>query len=493
MIHIRIEGAHAIVSAPERIMRKLYNELSLPIPYAMKNPRLRNLVITKKWDGRIHFFNRFSGLVPTGLVSLIEDSYPECDISGGPVLTLKNSKRYARRFKQLKLNGIKQLGDFQAKAIWRAVTIGSGPICIATNGGKTEVAAGILKILRKPTLYLVHLKALLHQTAKRLAERTGYKIGKLGDGHKDIKKITVAMVQSLPKAIAINRPFFDQFKTLIVDEAQHGSADTWYKAAMYMKAKHKFALTGTPWTGDDIKDMKFLSVFGSRILARVKNKELIARGWSAKPTVHLWPAPYQENLMRWRMALVHQIMENNNYNEHVVALTRKSWEEGKTTLVIVNEKRHGLRLHRRMLGEKIDVEYLTSASGSDRIQKALKKFTAGKLGVILCTPIFDEGVDVPAIRTLILPAGGKSSIRLLQRVGRALRRKKDGANVAEIHDFIHYGNETLLTHTLKRISIYEGEEFDIKYHKESELMGAGKRYAKEGEIDWNSFHKEGQL
>lgn len=490
MIHIRIDGATAIVSAPQGILRKLYNELALPIPYAMRNPKLRNLIVTKRWDGKVHFLNRFSGRVPTGLVPLIEEQY-ECDITGHePGLTLARTKKYTKRLKHLKLHGIEQLGDFQQEAIRRAVFIGSGPICIATNGGKTEVAAGIIKVMRKPTLYIVHLKALLHQTAERLAERTGYKIGKLGDGEKDIKKITVAMVQSLPKLIKANRGFYDQFEVLFIDEAQHGSADTWYKAAMFMKCHHKFALSGTPWTGDDIKDMKFISVFGPKVLARVKNAELIDRGWSAKPTIHMWPAPYPENDMRWRMALTNQIINNNDYNEHVVSLARRSWEDGKTTLIIVNEKQHGIRLYRRMLGEKIDVAYLTGASKKSVIHKTLARFKAGKLGVILCTPIFDEGVDVPAIRTLILPAGGKSSIRLLQRVGRALRRKKSGKNVAEIHDFIHYGNEHLLDHTLQRINIYEGEDFDIKYHKEDELLGAGKKYDKANEIDWHRFHKE---
>ena len=491
MITISIEGPRAKVSAPDKVLRKLYEQLALPIPYAMRNPRMRNLIITHRWDGKIHFFSRTSGIVPTGLVPWIEESYPDCQIIGGYTPNLHRLKKYNRRLENLKLNGIEELGDFQKEGIRRAVTIGSGPICIATNGGKTEVAAGIIKVMRRPTLYLVHLKALLHQTVERLAERTGYEIGKLGDGEKDIKKYTVAMIQSLPKAIKANKAFYDQFEILIVDEAQHGSADTWYKAAMFMGTPHKFALSGTPWTDDPIKDMKFVSVFGPNILARVRNAELIGRGWSAKPTIHLWPIPYFENAMTYRMATVSQIIDNNDFNEHVVAVARKSWEDGKTTLVIVNEKRHGIRLYRRMLGEKIDVQYLTGSSDKATIKKALKKFKSGKLGVILCTPIFDEGIDVPAIRTLILPAGGKSAIRLLQRVGRALRRKKEGANVAEIHDFIHYGNAHLLSHSLKRIEIYEGEDFDLNYHSESELVKGSKKYSKEGETDWHRFHKEG--
>lgn len=476
------------MEADPETMRELDQAFALQIPHAMRSPKLRALIISKQWDGKHHFFNRFSGRVPTGLVPFIIDQYPDVSITGIYRPNLNQLKKYERRVNKLKLKGIEQLGDFQLEAIRRAVTQGWGPICVATNGGKTEIASGIIKVLKKPTLYLVHLKALLHQTADRIAERTGLDVGKLGDGIKDIKPITVAMVQSLPKPIKASRPFYDQFKVLIVDEAHHQSAATYYKIAQFMSTPIRFALSGSPWTHDDIRDMKFISVFGPKILANVKNKELIKRGWSAKPTIHLWPVPYYENAMSYRQALVHQIMENGDYNEHVVSLTRKSWEDGKSTFVIVNEKRHGIRLYRRMLGEGIDVKYLTS--GSHDIQKSLDRFKHGKLGVILCTPIFDEGVDVPAIRTLILPAGGKSPIRLLQRIGRALRKKRDGANVAEVHDFIHYGNVHLLGHSLARIEIYEAEDFDIKYHSEEDLSTGSKKYFKDGEPDWHRFHKE---
>lgn len=469
MIRIKIDGAHAVVEAPDAVLRELDRYFAVEIPHAKFNRRWNQAIRFGHWDGKAHFFSRATGRLPAGLVPMILELYDE------DLVSVENSGGYPRAFvakklqlvDTLELHGIK-LSDFQREAIRRAVAVGHGIQKMATNSGKTEVAAGIIYVLDLPTLYLIHRKDLLHQVADRIEERTGIKCGKVGDGLFDVRKVTVGMVQSLPKVVKGNMKFYDPFKVLIMDECQHGSATTWYKVALAMNAPFKYALSGTPWTGDDLKDLRLVSCFGTEVLADIRNKELIKSGWSATPTIHIWPSPYRANLWPWQMAVDHMIVQNSEYNERVVSVVKDQWRKGLTTLVLVNRTPHGLRLYRRMLGEGIDCKYLTGSTPSDYRKKMLEKFRAGKLGVIIATPIFDEGVDVPAIRCLVLAGGGKAPITLLQRVGRALRRKK-GENVAEIHDFFHQGNPHLEHHSEERIKIYESEEFDIKRHDVGEL------------------------
>jgi superfamily II DNA or RNA helicase len=317
------------------------------------------------------------------------------------------------------------------------------------------------------TLYLVHRKTLLNQVAREVEKFTGIKCGKLGSGFSDIQEVTVAMIQSLPKPTKKNKPFYDQWKLMIMDECQHGGANTWYKIAMIMKAKFKVALSGTPWTGKDDKDLRLVSVFGPNILINIKNKYLIKKGWSARPTINLWPVPAPENAWSWRDAYNRMIIDSPAYNESIIQIVKQQYENGKPTFVLTWQKRHASRIYKRLLGEEIDCVYLSSENQDDYVERCLERFKRGRLSCIVATPIFDEGIDVPAIRSLVLAGGGKAPIALLQRVGRALRKKPDGENTTEVHDFIHYGNYHLLDHSNLRVGIYEEEGFDIRWHSQT--------------------------
>jgi len=79
---------------------------------------------------------------------------------------------------------------------------------------------------------------------------------------------------------------------------------------------------------------------------------------------------------------------------------------------------------------------------------------------LITSPILDEGVDVSRIHHLILASGRKSKIKLLQRIGRGLR-KEEGKLDVELFDFYDDEIPMLKRHTLRRIEIYEAEGFGV--------------------------------
>jgi superfamily II DNA or RNA helicase len=499
-MRIIIDGNTSLVEANAKTLNELWNYFSVDSA-AARNPRFRGRTyykdgkqFTSGWDGKVRLFSKLTNRIATGLVPMITDMYPDAVVSDmRSQLKIKKYLKYMKRAENYTLVGPDDgRGVYQKEAVQRFIKKMKGIIKIATNGGKTKIAAGMIKVLDGcNVLYLVHRKTLLHQVARELeAFIPGLKCGKIGDGHNDVQPVTIAMVQSLPDPVKKNRPFYAQWQCLIMDECQHGGANTWYRIAMQMNAKFKVALSGTPWTGKDEKDLRLISVFGPRVLIEIKNQQLIEKGWSATPTIHFWPVPHEENALPWRYAYTSMLIDNAEYNEQIIQIIRRKYEEGKPVLCIVSQKRHGHRLYKRLIGEEVDTVYLDSTQKTEYREKCLEKFKAGKLGCIVATSIFDEGVDVPAIRCLVLAGGGKAPIALLQRVGRALRKKSSGKNTAEIHDFIHYGNYYLLEHTWQRIEIYEGEDFDIRWHEKA-LEGNPVKYSETGEIDWHKFHKEG--
>jgi len=84
---------------------------------------------------------------------------------------------------------------------------------------------------------------------------------------------------------------------------------------------------------------------------------------------------------------------------------------------------------------------------------SIKEFKEGKVDVIVST-LLKEGVDIPEITAYVNAGGGKSEISNIQRVGRALRRSKDGTKDAVIVDFIDGGHKFLSEHWDSRWRTY---------------------------------------
>jgi len=74
--------------------------------------------------------------------------------------------------------------------------------------------------------------------------------------------------------------------------------------------------------------------------------------------------------------------------------------------------------------------------------------------------IFQQGINIPNLKYIILASPFKSKIRVLQSVGRALRKhsdKKNGAYIFDIHDHTNYFGK----HGDIRYKHYRHEKFNV--------------------------------
>ena len=76
--------------------------------------------------------------------------------------------------------------------------------------------------------------------------------------------------------------------------------------------------------------------------------------------------------------------------------------------------------------------------------------------MLIGSTILDVGVDVPSVGMIVLAGGGKAEVATRQRIGRGLRRKKAGPNVAFIIDFADDHNMHLKSHYFERRAIVTG-------------------------------------
>jgi superfamily II DNA or RNA helicase len=97
------------------------------------------------------------------------------------------------------------LYDYQQEAVEQAIKATRGIINIATNGGKTEIACGIMKCIL-PVLktgqkiaFFTHSKEIFTQSHARIEKRLGIKVGKIGAGEWDEQQINVVMIPTITK------------------------------------------------------------------------------------------------------------------------------------------------------------------------------------------------------------------------------------------------------------------------------------------------------
>lgn len=380
--------------------------------------------------------------------------------------------------------------DYQQKAIEDAVERQRGLIKIATGGGKTFVGAGIIAALGvSPTIFYVTSVDLLRQAKaeiERFVRKSGKEItvGAVGGGYKKIGDITVMTVQTAIRSCGAKYQKFDDededdstdiedikkdiaelirnAKLAICDEVQHWRAETCQVIAdNSLSCRWRYGLSATPWrdAGDDI----LIDACFGRLICDINASYLIKRGFLVKPHIAFvpitnlkgqkygsYPTTYKEGLV-----------QNAYRNEWIAGLAGKLKDAGRTTLILVQQITHGESIQELIPGSV----FLHGSSGKTNRKDHIELMRAGRAPITIASTIFDEGIDVRPLDSLILAGGGKSATRALQRIGRVIRnytypngRKKSNALVYDLIDHLKY----LWQHGGERRKIYMTEDqFEI--------------------------------
>jgi superfamily II DNA or RNA helicase len=338
--------------------------------------------------------------------------------------------------------------------------------CIPTHN--TEMGAAILKTLPFKALWLTHRGDLLMQTRERLENRLGEPVGVIQGENVDLQPITIGMVQSLTVKIGKeceDQEFFVDFlrsiDVLIIDECHHaGSGSTWKDIVKKCPAYYRFGLSATPLLREQIENLWLIGLTGMEVKT-VTNSDLVEQGISAKPKIRIVKNDVERHSIPgdYHGSYDQAIVNNPERNACIARLAERHAAAKEPVLILVNTIEHGLNISSVL---SCNYSFLTGKETLEFRAETLKKMKAGKLPVIIATPIFDEGIDAPSIRVLILAAGGKSEIRMLQRVGRGMRKKKSGLNEVVIYDFEDAGDRYLRAHAVNREEICQREGFEIE-------------------------------
>lgn len=317
---------------------------------------------------------------------------------------------------------------YQREAFNQMLHNNNGIIKIPTGGGKTRIAIEFLKYANKKTLVLVPTLDLVRQWNEQLPN----------------DKITVKTYQSIK-----SKSFLKDFDIIIFDECHHVAAKTLFLIGMNLNNNARvYGFSATPLNRDE-HNLKVEAVLGP-IIYEVRIDNLIEDGYlcDAKVIYHNIP-PRDYKFAGFTYAEIYDdyVVNNSIRNGDIISIAVKA---AKPCLILVNHISHGNILNKLLLSSNFDSVFVNGS-----VDSAARDDLSHD--IIIASSIFDEGVDIPVLKTLILAGGGKSNIKIVQRVGRLLRPSKD-KSVAIIHDFVDNA-KYLFEHYRRRRYILENSFF----------------------------------
>lgn len=321
-------------------------------------------------------------------------------------------------------------------------------VVAATGTGKTVLAALDYKSLiqngqpRPKLLFIAHRKEILHQALLTFRQVLGDSdFGELFvDGVRprnwshvfaSIQSLSSGLLQGLGK---------DHYEHLIVDEFHHAEAKSYSKLFTDVQAHQVLGLTATPERTDGV-DKIWQSEFGGRIASELRLWDAISQDLLAPFHYFGIGEELDFSSLPWvggrydASAMSKLITSSTVRNKRVLReLNAKSSDLTRMkALIFCVSVEHANQVAEDFSRQGIITKSVT-ATTSNR-QKTIQELRSGEIQAIATVDVFNEGVDIPEVDTIVLLRPTESPTIFLQQIGRGLRHFP-GKDYVLILDFI---------------------------------------------------------
>jgi superfamily II DNA or RNA helicase len=440
------------------------------------------------WDGKIRLFDSNTNELPAGLIyHLIKF----CETRGyviEPVVSEKYGPVYSEERPKGKdlLNFVEKLNlpfkirDYQYLAVIEGLKRKRAILLSPTGSGKSLIiytlASWFLAHNRQKVLVIVPTTSLVEQmendfVSYNMPKGLSHKIYSGKD--KDTKcPIVISTWQSIYK---LPKQWFQQFGMIIGDEC-HG-----FKSKSLMQimnkcteAAYRFGTTGT-LDGTQTHELVLQGLFGkiykvtttkalqdNDTLAQLNIKRIVL-DYDKEAREDFGKRTYQEEI-EW-------IVSNEKRNSFISNLAVD--QKGNTLVLFNYVDKHGKPLF-DMINSKVDEKrkvFFVSGQVDTSDREAIRGIVEKQKNAIIVASLgtFSTGINIRNLHNIIFASPSKSQIRVLQSIGRGLRKSDNGeaTTLYDIIDDLRNNNNMNFAylHSDERHKIYNREKFDNKTYK----------------------------
>jgi superfamily II DNA or RNA helicase len=483
-VYVNISGIHPSDH------RYYYDKYAPFAPNYFFNPKFK----LGSWDGKIRFYKdngtTYLYLIEEIVASLISQGYA-IDVEDLREISIPNvdyiNADIFSDYIHPNTGEPITLRKYQIDASNKLIEHGNGIIRAGTGAGKTLITAALTKTYGDAGVRVITIvpdSGLVTQT-RATYELCGLDVGEYSGTEKTLDHQHIV---STWQALQNNPSILLMFGALIIDEC-HGVKGPVLRDLVIEYAgtiPFRFGVTGT-LPPEESDALMVLCALGP-IRASISAAELIAAGVLSEVHIDViqleedFQADYQEFLKDWNLpgkpptyaqfkdgyfgdyAAEKSYLHRNEDRIDTIAQIIMSNQDKRqgNVLCLVDSIPFGRTLADRIPGS-IFVNGQDIKKASDR-KKVYDMFsTHDDLVVIATVHIASTGLDIPRIFSLMLVDAGKSFIRIIQSIGRGLRKAKDKdkVNVIDIASDLKYGKKHLAT----RLKYYNEAEYPYKKHK----------------------------
>jgi superfamily II DNA or RNA helicase len=442
-VNVKIEGLEL------NTRTALVKRYKYEIPGARYQPSVR----LGRWDGKVPFFN----LGGTTYINLLPEILPYLDEQGYDI-EIEDTREYRTTFEFKAVNEQSyshimwpnghtragepmELRDYQPEVINRFF---ANPQCVqevATGAGKTVITAALADAVSAygRSIVIVPNKSLVTQTEEDFVNMqldTGVYFG----DRKDYNRThTICTWQSLNNLLKDTKSaetditigeFLEGVVAVIVDETHQAKADALKTllSGPFARVPIRWGLTGTIPKEDYAKQS--INCMLGPVTGQLSASTLQEAGHLAQCHVNIVQLADYVAYKDYQSELKY-LVTNTDRVKYIAQLIEQI-KDGGNTLILVDRVETGKLLQIELSGlfsslkDKPDVAFVSGATKATERKEQYDEVAESTNKIIIATyGVAAVGINIPRIFNLVLIEPGKSFVRVIQSIGRGIRKAAD--------------------------------------------------------------------
>ena len=305
-------------------------------------------------------------------------------------------------------------------------------VIAATGAGKTYMSAfDVAQVNPNRMLFLVHREDILYRAKETFEYVLGKTGKKMGIYTSNVKEVEADYLFSTVQTMSRHFKNYarDSFDYLIVDEAHHIGGETYQQLLNYFTPKFLLGMTATPERCDDFN---IFDCFDGHVALEVRLRDALEQRLIVP--FHYFGIRDIDgvDLSNIKADQIHELTKRLKVNERVSFILEQMDLYGhdgryRKGIGFCASIEHAEYMTKKFNEASVPSVCLTGNHSPKERQVMMNRLACDEdpLEMIFTVDIFNEGIDIPSINTVLMLRPTQSPIIFIQQLGRGLRKNED--------------------------------------------------------------------